>query len=159
MSVRRNYEGSDEDRDLDIALMRNWMIENKAMIINNCGWTRSIEAMVSQEVFIKVAGCSRFEVNVLDVMESAGVESAEKTPQGPNESNFNKVVNVHCPGPSLAVYNEICLLEDSCTDILQSKLNEGWRIIAACPQPDQRRPDYILGRFNPTYTAEQYAKR
>lgn len=35
------------------------------------------------------------------------------------------------------------------TDVLQEQIAKGWRIIAACPQPDQRRPDYILGRFNP----------
>ena len=44
--------------------------------------------------------------------------------------------------------NEMRLLEDCCTDALQDVLNDGWRMIAICPQPDQRRPDYILGRVN-----------
>lgn len=30
------------------------------------------------------------------------------------------------------------------------ELDAGWRILAVCPQPDQRRPDYILGRTKPT---------
>ena len=38
--------------------------------------------------------------------------------------------------------------EDVCTDVLQQELNNGWRIIAICVQADQRRPDYILGRYN-----------
>lgn len=51
------------------------------------------------------------------------------------------------------------LLEDACTDQLQGALNSGWRIISACPQPDQRRPDYILGRFNPDQSEDGGARR
>lgn len=41
------------------------------------------------------------------------------------------------------------LLENACTDEVQGRLAEGWRIIAVCPQPDQRRPDYVLGHALP----------
>lgn len=64
--------------------------------------------------------------------------------------NFNDKCEVHMPGQALSLYNETVLMENACTDALQANLNDGWRIICACPQPDQRRPDYILGRFNPT---------
>lgn len=64
-------------------------------------------------------------------------------------NTYNNKCEVHMPGNMLATYNQVCLLEDSCTDVLQDNLNRGWRIIAVCPQPDSRRPDYILGRFNP----------
>lgn len=74
-------------------------------------------------------------------------------------NQYNTKCEVHMPGQALSFYNEVQLLEDSCTDVLQTSLNSGWRIIAACPQPDQRRPDYILGRFNPDYEAENLAKR
>lgn len=67
----------------------------------------------------------------------------------PSANTYNNKCDVHMPGNMMASYNEIQLLEDSCTDVLQTSLNAGWRIIAACPQPDQRRPDYVLGRFNP----------
>lgn len=33
--------------------------------------------------------------------------------------------------------------------VSESELNNGWRIIAVCIQPDGRRPDYVLGRYNP----------
>jgi hypothetical protein len=56
------------------------------------------------------------------------------------------------PGQALATYNDTLLLEDSCTDRLQEALNTGWRIIACCPQPNSRRPDYIMGRFSPVMT-------
>lgn len=64
-------------------------------------------------------------------------------------NTYNTRCEVHMPGQALSLYNEVQLLEDCCTDQLQSSLASGWRIIAACPQPDQRRPDYILGRYNP----------
>lgn len=65
------------------------------------------------------------------------------------ERSFNEKCHVHMPGQALATYNEVMLLADACSDNLQNTLDAGWRIIASCPQPDQRRPDYILGRFNP----------
>lgn len=72
-----------------------------------------------------------------------------KEPTAPCEDNFNHRLEVHMPGQALSLYNETLLMEDGCTDALQSYLSEGWRIIAALPQPDQRRPDYVLGRYNP----------
>lgn len=55
--------------------------------------------------------------------------------------------------------NETLLLEDSCTDALQDYLNQGWRMIAIQPQPNQRRPDYILGRYNINYDRPDGAYR
>lgn len=70
-------------------------------------------------------------------------------PTGAMETHeyFNERVEVHMPGHSLAMFNAVMLLSDACTDALQDNLNQGWRILAVCPQPDQRRPDYILGRY------------
>lgn len=65
------------------------------------------------------------------------------------DTTFNSKTNVHVGGGLITTYNDLLLKEDVCTDILQTELNNGWRIIAVCVQPDQRRPDYILGRFNP----------
>lgn len=62
---------------------------------------------------------------------------------------FNQKVNVHVGGGLMVTYNDLCLKEDCCTDELQCELNNGWRIIAVCVQPNQRRPDYVLGRYNP----------
>ena len=64
-------------------------------------------------------------------------------------NSFNQRVQVHVGGGLITTYNDLCLKEDCCTDKLQTELNNGWRIIAVCVQPDQRRPDYILGRYNP----------
>lgn len=66
------------------------------------------------------------------------------------DNTFNSKTNVHVGGGLITTYNDLLLKENVCTDVLQEKLNNGWRIIAVCVQPDQRRPDYILGRYNPT---------
>jgi hypothetical protein len=72
---------------------------------------------------------------------------------------YNQRCEVHMPGQALSTYNDIMLLEDCCSDELQVQLGKGWRITAACPQPDQRRPDYILGRFNPELNNDEAADR
>jgi len=61
-------------------------------------------------------------------------------------ASMNERCNQQQPGNALMGIAETKLLQDSCTDVLQENLAGGWRIIAVQPQPDQRRPDYILGR-------------
>lgn len=73
--------------------------------------------------------------------------------------NFNQRCDVHIGGGLLVTFNDTMLLEDSCTDVLQLKVNEGWRVMAVCVQPDQRRPDYVLGRYNPKLEIDTGAKR
>lgn len=58
-------------------------------------------------------------------------------------------IQVAIPDLALLSLNEVCVLEDACTDELQGKLDGGWRIIAVCPPNSQRRPDYVLGRRSP----------
>ena len=66
-----------------------------------------------------------------------------------SSNTFNQKCNVHVGGGLIVTYNEVMLKENTCTDEIQKELDVGWRVIAVCSQPDQRRPDYILGRFNP----------
>lgn len=61
-----------------------------------------------------------------------------------NETHHH--LHVAIPNFALLMINEVELLDDACTDALQSRLNDGWRILAVCPPACQRRPDYILGR-------------
>lgn len=75
----------------------------------------------------------RFEVRLHD-------DGSVTSPQ------INNRVDVHVPNLGLLKVDEVELLEDGCTTGLQCKLDEGWRILSICPQPNQRRPDYILGR-------------
>lgn len=74
---------------------------------------------------------------------------ANTIPEG--GAHYNERVEVYTPGAGLMLFNRVLLLQDACSDALQAELDNGWRIIAACPQPDQRRPDYIMGRYSPEY--------
>lgn len=108
------------------------------------------------------------EVNTGEVLQSSEAKfqslcskmEALLTKTWPSSPEYNTVCEVHMPGQALSTYNDVMLLEDACTDALQTAMDIGWRIISACPQPNQRRPDYILGRFNPKkQEATGYAKR
>ncbi len=58
----------------------------------------------------------------------------------------NERCNVIVAGSSVVEFVEVAAHTNLCTDELQQHLREGWRILAICVQPDQRRPDYILGK-------------
>lgn len=62
----------------------------------------------------------------------------------------NEKCHVAVAGLGLLTVDTVIVRENYCTEALQNDLKEGWRIIAICVQPDQRRPDYILGRTNGT---------
>lgn len=60
---------------------------------------------------------------------------------------FNDRCNQVQPSAGLLNIRHTQVFEDCCTDVLQRQLDNGWVILAIQPQPDQRRPDYILGRY------------
>lgn len=62
-----------------------------------------------------------------------------------SEQAFSSHTQSPIVGNHLMQVNDLMLCEDYCTDALQVKLDDGWRIIAVCPQ-EARRPDYVLGR-------------
>lgn len=129
-----------------------------------CSSEQLIEIMSSNDsCTVKSVSTSDTSSTMLDRLERVLAkieESGIANLTGPvGDQIYNTRCDVHMPGQALASYNETLLLEDSCTDALQGSLNSGWRVIAACPQPNQRRPDYILGRFNPDFDAGGGASR
>ena len=60
--------------------------------------------------------------------------------------NNGSAVQISIPDFALLTINEVKVVEDYCTEELQSELDEGWRILAVCPPNAARRPDYVLGR-------------
>lgn len=62
------------------------------------------------------------------------------------QTEFNTKVGVHISDLGLLNVRKVTWAENCCTEVLQNYLDDGWRILAVCPQPDSRRPDYILGR-------------
>jgi hypothetical protein len=79
--------------------------------------------------------------------DKASVEDIRRSaePSGYSEA-FNHRCKAEQPTPWLHQVVRTMLLEDACTDELQRRIAEGWRILSIQPQPDKRRPDYILGR-------------
>ena len=65
----------------------------------------------------------------------------------PDGGTYNQLVNVAVGGSTLPI-DVVKVVEDCCTNQLQGELDSGWRIVAVCVQPNQRRPDYILGKTN-----------
>lgn len=59
-------------------------------------------------------------------------------------------VQIAVPDMALMYIDEVRVVEDYCTDALQSELDDGWRILAICPPNAARRPDYIIGRRKPS---------
>jgi len=49
---------------------------------------------------------------------------------------------------NLTQIEEVTYREDFCSDALQEMIDDGWILMAVCPQTNQRRPDYVLGRLN-----------
>ncbi len=74
---------------------------------------------------------------------------ASTRPGLPNNEIYESdgVARAAMPEWMLAHIRKVCVYDDMCTDMLQGMLDDGWVILAICPQPGQRRPDYILGRF------------
>lgn len=64
---------------------------------------------------------------------------------GTGQTRLNERVNVAVPDLGLLQMRRVAVRTDCCTEALQLDLDRGWRILAICPQPDQRRPDYVLG--------------
>jgi hypothetical protein len=86
------------------------------------------------------------EYNVEETLLHKLIELESKLSKFDHGAQFNQKVGVHISDLGLLSVREVTWLENECTEELQRYLNKGWRIIAVCPQPDSRRPDYILGR-------------
>lgn len=87
------------------------------------------------------------EVRVRRVIGNSTTEALARFGQR-NTTIENTRCNVAVAGLGLLTVDEVQHENDCCTHQLQDLLNDGWRILAVCVQPDQRRPDYILGRTN-----------
>ncbi len=97
----------------------------------------------------------------LETWTSAGIEPTVKKLRGVHYSQAipntaakmlehrkpggDVTVNVSTTGVGLLNIRTVTWKEDCCTQELQRALDEGWRIIAACPPNDSRRPTYIIG--------------
>jgi hypothetical protein len=99
-------------------------------------------------VIFKVVGTIKEipEYHVQDTLIHQLVKFNEQLSVFDKMQQFNMKVGVHISDLGLLGVRHVEVLVDCCTDELQRYLKNGWRILAICPQADQRRPDYIMGR-------------
>ena len=143
--------GDDKDakREVQLELLKRLGIqESEAIGMAICNAEQAIELLgegycgsyVSPKEHIKLLYDVKSEVDIASMIEASVSSSMEAIGK-----LFNEKTSSEQPGPNLLNVNETLLMEDACTNALQENLDNGWRIIAVCPQP-QRRPDYVLGR-------------
>jgi len=111
-------------------------------------WVWKFEGVVSvgelYEYLLLKTG-EKIEITVVELIYERNIVSP-KAPSTNHTQSFNEKVNIHISDIGLLQMNEVVVYEDMCTNELRRELEDGWRILSICPQPDQRRPDYILGR-------------
>lgn len=163
VSVSSSWGGDDFERVLGFNLVNDWLTTQGVQFIeeSTTNWSypyRSCRVVLTADQFTKLSAVKAVSLDVKCEVKHGGftgnvelllAKTEELIAKVGRTEEFNGKVNVHMPGNLLLQFNETLLLENSCTDALQDAMDKGWRVIAACPQPDQRRPDYILGRFNP----------
>lgn len=108
-----------------------------------------------------VTGPERLETTLCAMRETlqhmqSNFEAQVTASANQDNETYNERLGLQMPGNALTVFNEFRNVDDICTDELQSEwIAEGWRVVACCPQPDQRRPDYILGRYSQKHEETQ----
>ena len=143
--------GDDKDAKREVqleTLKRLGIQESEAIGMAICNAEQAIElfqagycgSYVSPKEHIKMLYDVKSEIDIAFMIEASVSSSMEAIGK-----LFNEKTSSEQPGPSLLNVDETLLMEDACTDALQENLDNGWRILAVCPQP-QRRPDYVLGR-------------
>lgn len=85
------------------------------------------------------------QLNLIEEMKKVADKIEGAKSKFDKSMQFNQRCDVHVPNLGLLNINKLAYATDYCTVELQRLLLQGWRIIAVCAQPDQRRPDYILG--------------
>jgi hypothetical protein len=154
MILRIKIEYSGEDK------VRGWTKEQRDSMRQSIMALREIEEPKTDEYKDKEGkNCSYTVFNLagehlVTEQEAAWLKSNEvdfiikdfkNTYKSQNMSDGNQY-HYHLPNIGLLLINEVTWLEDACTEVLQGKLDEGFRIIAVCPPNGARRPDYILGK-------------
>lgn len=143
--------GNDKDakREVQLELLKRLGIqESEAIGMAICNAEQAIALFqegycggyTSPKEHIKLLYDVKSEIDIASMIEASVSSSMEAIGK-----LFNEKTSSEQPGPNLLNVNETLLMEDACTNALQENLENGWRIIAVCPQP-QRRPDYVLGR-------------
>lgn len=138
----KNYNSSE---GLDLYLVKtspDYTVDSDLLLVTTQEFETAVLYTITGSLKDIPSATQTSEYKVLDKLLSL----EEKLAKFDSALEFNTKVGVHISDLGMLNVREVDVLEDACTDQLQDWLNEGWRILAVCPQPDSRRPDYILGR-------------
>lgn len=86
----------------------------------------------------------------LEAWNAAGFEVKMSNVRGlrTNNPDIHKTIyQISVANVGLMQIQRVEVLEDCCTNALQSELDRGWRILAVCPPNDARRPSYVVGHI------------
>ena len=151
---RKEIEGYSDSFIVDI----NLFIQELPLVKFKVHGTREVEIEAPSDSFI-LDKLIHDNQQALNSMMSLFQRTQQRIAELHVPETLNQQCNVHIGGGLLMTVNDLLLLEDSCTDKLQEALNSGWRILSVCVQADGRRPDYVLGRYNPKMNIDGHANR
>lgn len=108
----------------------------------------SKQRMTMEEVArLTKAGITQFDIEGVDgTMLTKMRDRGDLMDQGPLDYQAGRMIQITIPDNMLMFVNEVEWEDDCCTQVVQQRLDDGWRILAVCPPNAARRPDYIFGR-------------
>lgn len=148
VSYRETFDKEKAEKDSDYTLVSPADMYN---ISDSNNFLVDLERFTSQfpTIEITIKGVPKSVSNdhktLIDTMNKVADKIEDAKNRFDKVVEYNQKCDVHVPGLGLLNLNRVAYATDYCTEDLQNLLHQGWRIIAACPQSDQRRPDYILG--------------
>lgn len=150
LSWRDTFDKDKAERETDYHLVRE---SSYILLKKNKDYLVDLEKFMYEfpNITINIKGVpkslSASGLGMIDELQKI-VSKIEHTVEEFDKSvQFNQECNVHVPNLGLLAINQLAYATDYCTEELQELLDRGYRIIAVCPQPNQRRPDYILGMY------------
>jgi len=113
------------------------------------GWRgRQLDLTLTEAFSITSEFSVRGSTGMARFHEGATLDLSGITAKAGNPPPVNEKCNVVVAGTNLTKMKRVINLDDYCTEGLQGMINKGWCILAICVQPDQRRPDYIMGQVD-----------
>ena len=112
-------------------------VEKKASVYSQDGWIGTIDDLTALTRFGLPPIVKRVRGIFQEQLSQLGVP--------PTEGAAAQVVNITIPNAALFSVRNLHVIENECTNYVQTWLDKGWRIVAVCPPNDCRRPTFILG--------------
>lgn len=150
LSWKDTFDKDKAERETDYHLVRE---STYIMLKKNKDYLVDLEKFMNEfpNITINIKGVPKSlsvtGLGMMDELQKIVSKIKQAVDKFDKNVQFNSECNVHVPNLGLLAINKLAYATDYCTEELQQLLDRGYRILAVCPQPDQRRPDYILGMY------------